>query len=84
MSDPLRTDQYAVGTVGDLRRLMADLPDNFPIAFQVVAKNGQAWNMNADFIARPKYLTWAALMQLKHDELKRLPDGAFTGREIET
>lgn len=78
------TDQYAVGTVGDLRRLMTDLPDNYPIVFQVVAKNGQAWNLNADFIAKPRYLKWAALMQMKHDELERLPGESFTGREIAT
>jgi hypothetical protein len=78
------TDQYAVVTVGDLRRLMTDLPDNYPIVFQVVAKNGQAWNMCADFVAKPKYLTWAALLQMKHDELERLPNEGFTGREIAT
>ena len=71
-------DEQAVpiSYVGELRRALADLPDDHPMFFQVVAADGSAWNMFCQ--VAPKALTWAALLQLKHADLQRLPSEAFS------
>lgn len=72
------TVSVVVTTVGDLRKAIEQLPDDRPILAQVVATNGQAWNMEALFTAQPHYLKWASILTLKHDDLARLPPESFT------
>jgi hypothetical protein len=68
------SDTVNVATVGDLRRAIDGLPDDRPILCQVIATNNDAWNMFCEFTALPESLKWASVLQLKHRELKRLPD----------
>lgn len=43
------TDSWrAITCVGDLRKALADYPDDRRIGFQVKANDGQVWNMGAD------------------------------------
>lgn len=72
------SETLEVCTVGQLRAALADCPDDRPILAQVAATNGEAWNMQMVFTARPRFLKWAAILTLRHDELKRLPEEAFT------
>jgi hypothetical protein len=61
-----------VSNVGQLRAALEGLPDDRPILAQVVATNGQAWNLQCEFTAEPKFLKWAAVMTMKHHELTSL------------
>ena len=59
-------------TVGQLRKLLEDLPDDRFIACQVVAADGKAWNMWGQFCGQVPHETIACLT-FAHDELKTLP-----------
>ena len=61
------------GNVGQLRKTLEGVPDDTLIACQVVAQDGRAWNMAASFCPRVPHGTIACL-QLRHPELKTLPE----------
>lgn len=56
-------------TVGQLRALLESLPDNRQIMCQVVATNGQAWNMIGQF---SQQLGSFSYLQMKHEDLSAL------------
>lgn len=58
-------------TVGDLRKAMDGVSDDTTLAFQVVATNGQAWNMRARFCKQVPMGNIACLT-LSHPELRSL------------
>lgn len=58
-------------TVGQLRKLLEGVPDERHIMCQVVATNGQAWNMIGQFAPKIGNNS-SALLQMKHEELTEL------------
>jgi len=73
---------HPISYIGELRRAIEGVPDDRPILFQVVATNGQAWNMCCEFV--PSYRDHMAILQLTHRELERLPDESFTSSATES
>ena len=70
-----------ISTVGDLRRAIGgavDAPDDQLIVAQVVAVDGKAWNMIAEFTGRVPGGT-IGVLTLRHPALRTLPEEAFTG-----
>jgi hypothetical protein len=60
-------------TVGQLRSMLVDLPENRLIATQVVATDGTAWNMWAKFTPCVSQGDGFAILTLYHSELTTLP-----------
>ena len=67
---------FEISTVGQLRQAIAGLSDERPVLCQVIATNGQAWNMFCELTPDPDSLKGAAVLQLKHRDLKWLPGGS--------
>jgi hypothetical protein len=67
-----------ISTVGALRRALAGVPDDRMILHQVVAKNGDAWNLFADFcpLADGTY----AILTMTHPQLSTLPNDGRSER----
>lgn len=61
-------------TVGQLRALLEGLPDDRQVLCQVVASNGQAWNMVGQFSQK---IGSFSCLQMKHENLTNLPASAF-------
>lgn len=59
-------------TVGQLKNVLKDLPDDRFIACQVVAKDGKVWNMWGEICPQVPQGTIACLT-FRHDELETLP-----------
>jgi len=60
----------SVCTVGQLRKLLADLPDDEAIYWQVAAEDGSAWSMGADWGTAPNGTIFCCV--LRHPTLKTL------------
>lgn len=62
-------------TLGQLREITKDLPDEHELIFQVVSTDGKAWNCFADFcknIISPDGNL--SCITFSHPELKHLPE----------
>jgi len=67
----LKMGSIKFNTVGQLRKALEGVPDDRIIVPQVVAEDGSAWNMWAEFCPQVPQGTIACL-QLTHIELKSL------------
>lgn len=59
-------------TVGELKKILQDLPDDRLIISQVVGSEEGAWNMQSEFCKKVQNGE-ISVITLKHPDLKKLP-----------
>lgn len=73
-----------IRTVGELKNILGDLPDETEIISQVVAEDGTAWNMAIDAGRIPNSAPTMFCIILRHPHLMTLPDGGWVSDKEET